>query len=221
MRRLSSPEALTGFIRDRGPFELCLWDFDGVICDSEPFQSAAYREVLLRRGARPSARFFDDLVGKTELEIWNQLTRTYRIDAATGDLVRERREVLRPRLIRDARPNWFVRPALRALAALGSRSVIVSSGDVAVIRPYLAAWSLASAFEPMSPPGRSPSPKRTRLIELAATATGGVLLLEDVADYLTLGSSTGAVVIAVSHALNRTTALSGDAIVDAGPEDDA
>jgi beta-phosphoglucomutase-like phosphatase (HAD superfamily) len=221
LRRLSSPEAVTGFIRDRGPFEVCLWDFDGVVCDSEPFQSAAYREVLLRRGVRPSARFFEGFVGRTELEIWNQLMRTYGINVATGDLVRERRDVLRPRLIRDARPNWFVRPALRALAALGSRSVIVSSGDVAVIRPYLAAWSLASAFEPMSPRGRSPSPKRMRLIELAALSTGGVLLFEDVADYLTLGSSIGAVVIAVSHALNRSTVLSGDAIVEAGPEDDA
>lgn len=221
MRRLSSTEALTRFIRDRGPFEVCLWDFDGVVCNSEPFQSAAYREVLLRRGVRPSARFFGGFVGRTEVEIWDQMRRTYGIDAATGDLVRERRDVLRPRLIRDARPNWFVRPALRALAAHGSRSVIVSSGDVAVIKPYLAAWSLASAFEPMSPPGRSASPKRTRLTELAASATGGVLLFEDVADYLTLGSSIGAIVIAVSHALNRSTALSGDAIVEAGPEDDA
>lgn len=220
MRRLSSPEALSEFIRDRGPFGVCLWDFDGVICDSEPFQSAAYQEVLLRRGVRPSAGFFDGFVGRTEVEIWDQLRRTYGVHAAVGELVRERREVLRPRLIRDARPNWFVRPALRALADLGSRSVIVSSGDVEVIRPYLAAWSLASAFEPISPPGTSPAPKRTRLIELAASATGGVLLFEDVADYLTLGSTIGAVVIAVSHALNRSTPLSGDAIMEAGPEED-
>lgn len=220
MRRLSSPDALAEFIRDRGPFEVCLWDFDGVICDSEPFQSAAYREILVRRGIRPSAGFFDGFVGRTELEIWDELIRAYAITSTPGDLIRERRDVLRPRLIRDARPNWFVRPALVTLATFGSRSVIVSSGDVGVIEPYLAAWSLASAFEPMSRRRRTPSSKRARLIELVASSTGRVLLFEDVVDYLTLGSSIGAVVIAVSHGLNRNTAVGGDAIVEAAPEGD-
>ena len=220
MRRLSSPDALAGFIRDRGPFEICLWDFDGVICDSEPFQSAAYRDVLVRHGIRPSAGFFEGFIGRTELEIWHELIRAYGVTVAPDDLVRERRGVLRPRLIRDARPNWFVRPAIDALTITGSRSVIVSSGDVAVIEPYLAAWSLASAFAPMSRRERSPSAKRARLIDLVASSTGRVLLFEDVADYLTLGSSIGAVVIAVSHGLNRKTALGGDAIVEAAPEGD-
>jgi beta-phosphoglucomutase-like phosphatase (HAD superfamily) len=182
LRRLSSPDALTGFIRDRGPFDVCLWDFDGVICDSEPFQSAAYREVLLRRGIPPSAGFFEGFVGMTELEIWDELRRVYGISDAPGDLVRERREVLRPRLIRDARPNWFVRPALDTLARLGSRSVIVTSGDVEVIDPYLTAWSLTSAFEPMSGRARTASPKRARLIDLVESSTGQVLLFEDVAE---------------------------------------
>ena len=39
------------------------------------------------------------------------------------------------------------------------------------------------------------------------------LLFENVADYLRLGSPRGAVVIAVSHGFNRSTALRGDAIV--------
>jgi hypothetical protein len=154
----------------------------------------------------------------TELEIWAELICAYGITSAPGDLVRERREVLRPRLIRDARPNWFVRPALDTLASLGTRSVIVSSGDVAVIEPYLTAWSLTSAFEPLSGRGRTASPKRARLIDLVTSSTGRVLLFEDVADYLRLGSSIGAVVIAVSHGLNRNTALGGDAIVEAAPE---
>jgi beta-phosphoglucomutase-like phosphatase (HAD superfamily) len=220
LRRLSSPDAVAEFIRDRGPFEVCLWDFDGVICDSEPFQSAAYREILVRRGIRPFAGFFDGFVGRTELEIWDELIRAYAITSTPGDLIRERRDVLRPRLIRDARPNWFVRPALVTLATFGSRSVIVSSGDVGVIEPYLAAWSLASAFEPMSHRRGTPSSKRARLIELVASSTGRVLLFEDVADYLTLGSRIGAVVIAVSHGLNRNTAVGGDAIVEAAPEGD-
>jgi beta-phosphoglucomutase-like phosphatase (HAD superfamily) len=131
LRGLSSPDALTAFLRDRGPFEVCLWDFDGVICDSEPFQAAAYREVLVRRGIRPAAGFFEGFVGRTKLEIWDELIRAYGITGTPGDLVRERRDVL------------------------------------------------------------------------------------------TLGSSIGAVVIAVSHGLNRNTPLDGDAIVEARPEGNA
>lgn len=174
----------------------------------------------MRRGIQPSAGFFEGFVGRTEPEIWDELIRTYGITSTRGDLVRERRDVLRPRLIRDARPNWFVRPALVTLATFGARSVIVSSGDVGVIEPYLAAWSLASAFEPMSRRRKTPSSKRARLIELVGSSTGPSLLFEDVADYLTLGSSIGADVIAVSHGMNRTSALMGDAIVEAAPEGD-
>lgn len=160
-------------------------------------------------------------MGRIELEIWDELIRAYGITGAPDDLVRERRDVLRPRLIRDAPPNWFVRPALDTLATTGAKSVIVSSGDVTVIEAYLAAWSLASAFEPTSRRVVTPAPKRARLLELVASSTGRVLLFEDVADYLALGSSIGAVVIAVSHGLNRGTTLSGDAIVEAAPERDA
>lgn len=219
MRRLSSPDDVVGFIRDRGPFQVCLWDFDGVICDSEPLQAAAYREVLIRRGVRPLAGFFDGFVGMTEFEIWGQLARTYSVTASRGDLVRERRNVLRPRLIRDAPPNWFVRPALETLGSLGCRSVVMSSGDVTVIEPYLAAWSLTGEFGSISAAGKTSGPKRDRLIEIVASSTGRVLLFEDVAEYLALGSSLGAVVIAVSHGLNRYRRLGGDAVVVAAPED--
>jgi hypothetical protein len=72
----------------------------------------------------------------------------------------------------------------------------------------------------MSRRRKTPSSKRARLIELVGSSTGPSLLFEDVADYLTLGSSIGADVIAVSHGMNRTSALMGDAIVEAAPEGD-
>jgi len=218
LRRLRTPADLSTFIRSRGPFELCIWDFDGVVCDSEPWQAASYETLLSRRGTHPRADFFESYVGLTETEIWDRLDARYDLATDRQAAARERSEVLRPALLTEARPNWFVRPALAAVRATGTRSVIVSSGRLDIIEPYLDAWSLAPLFDAIS--GQAPEvPSKTeRLSTWLASARGRVLLFEDVDAYLALGSARGAVVVGVLHGLNANSCRSADAVMIASPE---
>ncbi|MBA3778480.1 MAG: HAD family phosphatase [Chloroflexi bacterium] len=216
LRRLSSPAELVEFLAARGPFELSVWDFDGVVCDSEPLQADAYLRVLDGRGIRPGPGFFDGYVGLTEPQIWDRIRADHGLVADRAELVRERQEILRPSLLR-ARPNWFVRPALDAVAAAGTRSVIVSSGNLAMIEPYLAAWSLEGSFDDVSALGAVAGPtKRERMTSLLESARGRTVLLEDVDHYLALGRKHGAVVIGVSHGLTEGPLTNADAVLMAG-----
>jgi len=218
LRRLKSPADLSAFIRARGPFGLCIWDFDGVVCDSEPWQAESYRTVLLRRGVCPPTDFFEPFVGLTEPEIWDGLVADFGVTTERSELARERLEALRPALLRDAPPNWFVRPALEALRGTGTRSVIVSSGNLSVIEAYLAAWGLSDLFDAVSGFGPGVAPKRQRMSELLASARDRVLLFEDVDAYLALGSAHSAVVVGVIHGLNAGPLASADAVMLASPE---
>jgi beta-phosphoglucomutase-like phosphatase (HAD superfamily) len=213
MRRLTSAHDLQRFIRRRAPFALCLWDFDGVVADSEPRQAAAYRRVLAARGIKTPPDFFHELIGLTEPEIWDRLQADHDLRDRRLDLSNERFEILRDLLTRDAPPNWFVRPALEALAAMGGRSVIVSSGDPRVIAPYLASWGLEGAFETVSAHGPGTSPKSERIVALLEGAEGATLMFEDVAAYLSLGTVHGAVTIGVIHEFNASMELPADAVV--------
>ncbi len=217
MRRLRSPADLCAFIRARGPFGLCIWDFDGVVCDSEPWQAESYRRVLLHRGVRPPTGFFEPFVGLAEPEIWDRIGAQYGVTTEWPELARERLEALRPALLNDAPPNWFVRPALEALRGADTRSVIVSSGNLSVIEAYLAAWGLGDLFDAVSGLGPGVKPKRQRMSELLASARDRVLLFEDVDAYLALGSAHGAVVVGVIHGLNAGALASADAVMLASP----
>lgn len=96
---MTSAVDLQGFIRRCGPFALCLWDFDGVVADSEPRQAAAYRRVLAARGIKMPAHFFHELIGLTEPEIWDRLQADHDVRDRRLDLINERFAILRTLLI--------------------------------------------------------------------------------------------------------------------------
>ena len=218
MTLLRTEGDLRSFLVSRGPFETAVWDFDGVVCDSEPWQADAYRRVLLARGVHVEHDFFAPYVGLTEPEIWDRIVAARELAAERADLIDERQAELRPRLLRDAAPNWFVRPALAALRTAGTPSVVLSSGDTALIEAYLAHWRLAGSFDRVSGHGPDAAPKADRLTELIGSATGRVLLVEDMAAYLELGSRLGAVTVAVAHGLNAGAVGAADATLEAAPE---
>jgi DNA-binding LacI/PurR family transcriptional regulator/beta-phosphoglucomutase-like phosphatase (HAD superfamily) len=218
LKHLRTPADLSAFIRRCGPFDLCIWDFDGVVCDSEPWQAESYRTVLIRRGVGTRADFFAGYVGLTEPEIWDRIVAEYGVTADRRDLARERIEVIRQALLRDAPPNWFVRPAHDVLRATATRSIIVSSGNLSLIEAYLAAWSLDHLFDAVSGIGPKAIPKKQRMMELLASARGRVLLFEDVDSYLAVGSAHGAVAVGVSHGMNAGRLSSADAVILASPE---
>lgn len=218
MRQLRSTSDVAEFIHDRGPFELCIWDFDGVICDSEPVQAESYRELLARRGIRTKDGFFGAFVGSPEPAIWGRLAADYGLKADVSMLMIERMDVLRSRLLADAPPNWFVRPTLDLLSQSGVRSVVVSSGDLGLIELYLAAWDLAPAIGAVSALRGETRPKADRLAAALASAAGATLVIEDVETYLAQAAQSGAVTVGVTHDLTACPLISCEAVMAASPE---
>ena len=47
-----------------------VWDFDGVVADTEPVQAAAYEATLERFSIQPERRWFNNWVGTPEHRIW-------------------------------------------------------------------------------------------------------------------------------------------------------
>src|ERR1017187_10616307 len=133
MRELSTREDLESFLDDRGTFEIAVWDFDGVIVDSEPSQAEAYRTLLERRGFTPAANFFTTLAGQSEREIWSALKDEYGFDGDIEALRRERIGELLTDFVDDIPPNWFVEPALAHFERTLTRSIVISSGNTEVI----------------------------------------------------------------------------------------
>ncbi len=214
---INTPDEFRSFLATFGPFAVAIWDFDGVIGDTEPTQAATYRRMLEDLNVSTNDNFFDDLAGRSEPEIWRTLQERY---GFSGDItaLRERRVALvTPVLAKRVVPNWFVRSGLQILKGAGASSVIISSGNQEVVDHYLSTWGLRELFDEVSATSskRCDLPKRERLHK----ATEGVraLVIEDSAEYLGLAADLDAATIGVAHSAREVPA-SVDAFLKSGPE---
>ncbi len=205
------------FLDEFGPFAVAVWDFDGVIGDTEPTQAATYRRILADLGIVTPDDFFDDLAGRSEPEIWTSLQRRYGFGGDITALREKRVALVTPLLAAQIAPNWFVRCGLRCLSRAGTSSVIISSGNQEVVDHYLSVWRLAALFDDVSATSgkRRDPPKRERL----RSAIEGVraLVIEDSAEYLRFVAGLGAATIGVGHTLDEMPG-STDAFLKTGAE---
>jgi beta-phosphoglucomutase-like phosphatase (HAD superfamily) len=213
MTLLTNEAELRRFLVERGPFEVAVWDFDGVVGDTEPAQAEAYRSMLVERGIEPEPDFFGALAGRSEREIWSALQQRHGFGGKFAALRAERIARVTPVLVSRVEPNWFVRYGVAELRAAGTRSLIVSSGNREVIDAYLDARSLRELFDEISAVSGSENdvPKRERLRH----AIEGVraLVIEDSAAYLRLAAELGASTLGVAHALNDGALPAADAVM--------
>jgi len=211
---LESVGDLRQFIDQRGPFDLAIWDFDGVVGDTEPMQARVYREMLAERGIAVDPDFFNDLAGHPEPEIWSALKERYGVEGDPDDLRDERIGRVGPALAQGIEPNWFVLPAVEALRETGAKSLVISSGNEEVVRRYLKTRGLGELFVEVSAVTGSAAdiPKRERLCA-AIKGTERALVVEDSIKYLRLAAELGAVTLGVQHSLNGELAGVADAVL--------
>jgi beta-phosphoglucomutase-like phosphatase (HAD superfamily) len=210
---LTNEVELRRFLAVRGPFKVAVWDFDGVVGDTEPSQAEAYRSMLIERGIDPAPDFFSELAGRSEREIWAALQKSHRFDGEFSALRAERIARVIPVLASHVEPNWFVRAGVAALREAGTRSTIVSSGNREVIDAYLDAWDLRELFHEISAASGSEDdvPKRQRL--RGAIAGVPALVIEDSAAYLRFAADLGAATLGVAHGLNDGALPVADAVM--------
>jgi len=187
-----------------------IWDFDGVVADTEPLHDASYRVLGQRRKWTPSDDFFLSMVGQTEPIIWARLFASglpVHSERASDvrDLIAARREVFLELAEQSLQPSWLCTALMPALHGVATTQVIVSNGDPTTIERLLRLWSMDQFVEVL----RRASGTDKRLL-LDERLSDRCVLLEDDARWLALGTAAGAVTVAVQHDYNRTADVHGD-----------
>lgn len=178
-----------------------VWDFDGVIADTEPAHQAAYEIVLGRLGRACADGWFREFVGTSERAIWAVLTQRLGLTQPVDELIAERHAAAF-RLAADLQPAWYVAPVL----ALPVAHHVVSAGRHAFVAGLLERWRLVDRFASIratgSPGGHGEGDKSERLGRTIAESTGRVAVIEDAARYLGIAAAAGAHTVGVQHSLN-------------------
>jgi beta-phosphoglucomutase-like phosphatase (HAD superfamily) len=213
--RWAMPPALEHLLHD-----VCvvLWDFDGVIADTEPAQQYSYGAVLSDFGYTAEPTFFTSLIGNSEPEIWKSLQGQFDIPAPIEELMARRAGIYLPRAMRTIEPNGFVRPMLEYSRRHGILNIIVSSGGFGNISQLLTYWGLTDAFVDIycreSPYHPDLTTKPERLRHAIEHRTKPMAIVEDSLETLRLAKVMGLRTIGVRHELNDHIKLSADFTID-------
>lgn len=143
---------------------LLIFDFDGVIVNSEPHHIAACEEIVRRlSGGRVGADAVHTVGGSTE----SLYRRALEVCGAAGDaaaLAREHFALTLARIRRDApRPEPELTALLDALDGRGVATAVATSSPAGFVREILALYDLAGASRSSSRATRrrASSPRRT------------------------------------------------------------
>jgi HAD superfamily hydrolase (TIGR01509 family) len=211
-----SAESLDAIIDLAQRTEVALFDFDGVIADTEAHQFAAYRDLLLEMGREITLQDFGAYMGHSEPEIYALMTRDYNLEIDVATAIERRRAIFLRRLEQvRLRPYPYIGELLPALAKLGIDMHVVSSNVEKVIDSLLRRWGVRGYFgEIATPTSRTPPvPKPILLADVVSELEAEpprVLLFEDSARMIELARSLGMRTVAVRHGLNREAELGGD-----------
>lgn len=183
-----------------------IWDFDGVVFDTEPAHHASF-EALLRSCDVPLA---DDwfAVGVSEPDRWRDWLATYgtlcRLGDSTVEELTEQRAALFDTYARTLTPNWFV----TALLDVPVEHVVVSAGNHGQIVELLERGGLAGAFDRVLAVGSPGVPAcQGKAERVAAAAVRGAVVLEDSPAYLDGARKLGLATVAVQHGYNDLSAV--------------
>ena len=188
---------------EAGSYDLVIWDFDGVIVDSEPLHRESYLRMLCARGFTPRSDFFTGLIGLNEGQIWKLLIAKFDIHDDASKLRSERIELFR----KDSQRlclTWFSLILLEHFRATNARQVILSSGNQEVTEELLSRLGIKHYFDAISAwtPDTSESEAKPKVMEsLLKTSLRG-LVIEDNPTYLRLAQSLGSSTVGVTHSNN-------------------
>lgn len=197
----------------RAPLRV-LWDFDGVIADTEPLHDETYRELARRRSHHLEPGYFDELVGRTEQSIWARLIELG-FPAEVDDidaLMQERQEAYLQLALETLQPTWVATSMVERFAARGAEQLIVSNGDPESIARLLRKWRLDDSLT-IAP--RTPSEDKMEILRRLCVPP--VIVIEDNARFLEAARQAGAMTVAVQNSFNVSQRLEADIVASIVP----
>jgi len=193
-----------------------IFDFDGVLADSEPVHLRSYRELIADMGGSLDEDRFRSLMGRKERDIWPAVISR---PADVQELIDQRAQIFlglaQSELELDPRVSWM-------LGCGYAERIVISSGNPLIIERLLDRWSIADRFSEVHALGDSPVAKIEELrrisdVRRSAGAWRGVLV-EDSPEALAAGTALGLTTIGVVHSLNQRQDVAGaDYVLDRAP----
>jgi beta-phosphoglucomutase-like phosphatase (HAD superfamily) len=179
-----------------------VFDFDGVLADSEPLHLRSYRELMAADGGGIDEETFRGLIGRKEREIWPAVAGPGR---DVDSLVARRAQLM---LDLTEREGLRLDPrAARMLEWASGERILLSSGSPVLVNGLLRRWGAAEQFRAVRALGDSPASKPDELRRIVAERRSGAgwrgALVEDSPQMLALGSEIGLITVGVVHSLNR------------------
>jgi beta-phosphoglucomutase-like phosphatase (HAD superfamily) len=181
-----------------------VFDFDGVLADSEPLHLRSYRELMAADGEGVDEDTFRNLIGRKEREIWPILAGP---ECDLDSLVARRAQLM---LDLTEREGLLLDPrSARMLQWAGRERILLSSGSPVLVDALLRRWDAAGLFGEVYALGDSRAVKPDELRRIVADRRSGPswsgALVEDSPHMLNLGSEIGLVTVGVVHSLNTAT----------------
>lgn len=197
----------------RGPLRV-LWDFDGVIADTEPLHDQTYQELARRRSHTLERGYFDKLIGRTEQSIWViliELGFPAELDDV-DDLMRERQEAYLQLALETLHPTWVATTLVAHFATRGAEQFIVSNGDPDSQTRLLKKWRLDDS---LTIARRAPGEDKVKT--LVRLCVPPVVVFEDNAGFLEVARQAGAMTVAVRNGYNVSQELDADVVLSILP----
>lgn len=198
--------------------EAVLWDFDGLIANSEPLQKAAWRTYLAHYGHELSNDLVARMFGLRLLESAVLVRETLALPFPVDQIMAERDAIFLDSLPGVLQPMPYAREALAAVRARGLPMALATSGHARYIALALRELDLEGAFDAVvtgdTVPRGKPAPDIfLRAAELLEVAPARCVVVEDAPHGVAAAKAAGMVAVAVPNALTNALDFSAADVI--------
>ena len=191
----STPEARMKVIAAASkPGATIVWDFDGVIADTEPVQRQSFIDLLAEYGFEPDVDFWWDMMGHTEPDIWLKLIQLGATVPSIPGAIAARALRYQGLALSLLKPSWLFLDLLN----VDTIHLVNSNGKFENNVALLSHWGL---LDRVAIEDRIGQTKEEAVRSLAAN--GPVVNVEDSPRYAAIARDAGCFVVGVRHGLSR------------------
>ena len=206
---MTTDNALVRILERIKSFDAVVWDFDGVLAETEALHQESYRRAAVAHGFTPEGDWYTPLIGNTAFENWRSLINSGLPATASGiPALEAEREHRFASLASDGlRLSSIGQILVFAFDAAGTKQEIVSNGDMALIRRSVERWGYADVLHIVER-----HPEADKLALLQERARPRVVTFDDTDRYLRAAERAGASAVGVRHRHNSHCQLTKPAL---------
>jgi beta-phosphoglucomutase len=201
--------------------QACIFDFDGVIVDSEPLQIQASRLTLERFGIAYPDTYYDDFVGRADADFFRGVTEQLDAGGATVDEMlaskRQLYEVLSEEVQLVPGVEAFLHAARRAFGKVGlATSATRREVETSIRRFHMGGWfdAIVSVEDTAR---RKPDPEPYRkIVALLGVEPAAALVIEDSPSGVIAGRAAGCFVAGLATSYGAEPLAAAGANIVAG-----